>query len=154
MKMKTETMQTKVEKKKFEDLKFVRVTQALLFRQIPKYLFEQIKDRSFDIDRLYRLSDKIISDLMQLFYVLVDDESKIKGVFWASANIIHNSIDVTVLSIDKEYQFSDAIKRTVEFIDTFQKDATIRILVAKTAAYEKAGFKKKEILMEYHNVKE
>ncbi len=143
--METET------KKKFEDLEFVRVTQPLLFHNIPRYLFEQVKDRSFDIDRLYRLSERLLSDPTQLFYVLIDEDKKIKGVFWASANVLDNSIDVVLLSIDKEYQFSDAIEKTLEFIDTFQKNATVRILVSRTAAYEKAGFKKVKTLLEIQN---
>ncbi len=138
-------------KKQFTDLEFIRVTQPLLFHNIPRHLFEQVKDIPFEIDRLYRLSEQLLRDQTTLFYVLVDEDKKIKGVFWASANILSNSIDVVILSIDKEYQFSDAIKKTLEFIDTFQKDATVRILVSKTAAYEKAGFKKKEILMELKN---
>ena len=145
--METET------KKKFEDLEFVMVTQPLLFHNIPRYLFEQVKDRSFDIDRLYRLSERLLSDPTQLFYVLVDEDKKIKGIFWAGANVLENSIDVILLSIDKEYQFSDVIKKTLDFIDTFQKNATVKILASRTAAYEKAGFKKTKILMEIQNNK-
>ena len=143
-------MTTKV-KKKFEDLEFVRVTQSLLFWMIPPYLFKQIKDRSFDIDRLYRLSERLLSDPTQLFYVLIDDEKQIKGIFWASANIINNTIDVAVLSIDKQYQFDNAIKKTLDFIDTFQKNATVRVISSRTAAYEKAGFKKTKTMMEINN---
>ena len=131
----------------------------MLFSYIPKYLFEQVKDRSFDIDRLFRFSDKLLANPTQLFYVLIDDEKKIMGIFWASANIICNRIDVNILSIDKEYQTldgkeytsSDAIKKTLEFIDTFQKDATVTITTSRTAAYEKAGFKKTKTVMQIEN---
>ncbi len=144
--METET------KKKFEDLEFVRVTQPLLFHNIPKQLFEQVKDRSFDIDRLYRLSERLLSDPTQLFYVLIDEDKKIKGVFWAGANVLENAIDIVLLSIDKEYQFGDALKQTLKFVNTFQKNATIRILAARTAAYEKAGFKKTKTMVEFQNM--
>ena len=137
--------------KKFEDLTFERVTQPLLFSYIPKYLFEQVRDRSFDIDRLMRFSDRLLADPAQLFYVLIDDEKKIKGIFWAALNALNNCIDVVLLSIDKEYQFGDAIKKTLEFIDTFQKDATVRIITTRAAAYEKAGFKKIKTVMEIKN---
>ena len=93
--METET------KKKFEDLEFVMVTQPLLFHNIPRYLFEQVKDGSLDIDRLYRLSERLLLDSTQLFYVLVDEDKKIKCVFWAAANVIYNTIDVIILSIHK-----------------------------------------------------
>ena len=138
--------------KKFKDLTFERVTQPLLFSYIPKYLFEQVKDRSFDIDRLFRFSDKLLANPTQLFYVLIDDEKKIKGIFWASLNVINNCIDVALLSVDKEYQFGDAIENTLEFIDsTIQKDATVRIITTRTAAYEKAGFKKTRTMLEFKN---
>ena len=137
--------------KKFEDLTFERVTQPLLFSYIPKYLFEQVKDRSFDIDRLFRFSERLLADPTQLFYALIDDELKIKGIFWATVNVLSHCIDVALLSIDKEYQFGDAIKKTLAFIDTFQKDATVRILTTRTAKYEKAGFKKVRTMMEIKN---
>ena len=143
--METET------KKQFTDLQFVRVTQALLFHNIPRYLFEQVKDRTFDIDRLFRLSERMLLDPTHLFFVLIDEDNQIKGIFWASANVLHDAIDVTVLSIDKEYQFGDAIKETLKFIDTFQKNATVRILASRTAAYEKAGFKKTKTMMVIKN---
>ena len=143
--METET------KKQFTDLEFVRVTQPLLFHNIPKYLFEQVKDRSFDINRLYRLSERLLLDPTNLFYVLIDEEKQIKGIFWANANVIDNSIDVSLLSIDKEYQFGSAIKETLKFIDTFQKDATIRILTSRIAKYRDAGFKKTKTMMVIEN---
>ncbi len=138
-------------KKKFEDLEFVRVIQPLMIRHIPPELFEQIKDRPFEIERLYRFADRIIQNPTQLFYILIDKENQIKGIFWASANVICNNIDVNILSIDREYQFGDAIKKTLEFIDTFQKDATVRIVTSRTAKYEKAGFKKVKTVMEIQN---
>ncbi len=141
-----------VEKKKFEDLEFVRVTQYLLFTHIPEYLFEQAKDSPFDTDRLNRLSDTLIANPTQLFYVLIDEEKQIKGIFWAKANVFCNCIDVILLSVDKEYQFGDAIKKTLEFIDgNIQKDSTVRIIASRTAAYEKAGFKKTKTMLEIKN---
>ena len=54
---------------KFSDLEFVRLqitkpedvnAATMLFNMIPRELFEQVKDRSFDIDKLYRLSNKLV----------------------------------------------------------------------------------------------
>ena len=136
----------------FSDLKFVRLRNddpsLMMFDMIPNELFEQVKGRSFEIDQLKKLAPNLLSDPTQLFYILIDGENKIKGVFWASANVLNNCIDFSILSIDKEYQFSDAIKKTLEFIDTFQKNATVRIITTRTAAYEKAGFKKIKTMME------
>lgn len=134
--------------KKFEDLKFERITQPLLFNYIPKYLFEQVKDWEIDIDKLCKLSETFLNNPCSLFFVLVDDNNQIQGIFWANANIINNCIDVILLSINKEYQFDDAIKNTLNFINTLQENATVRILASRTAKYEKAGFKKTKTLME------
>ena len=123
----------------------------MLFHNIPRYLFEQVKDRSFDIDRLYRLSETLLSNPTILFYVLIDDENQIKGVFWANANILSNCIDVIVFSIDKEYQFGEAMKETLKFIATFQKDATVRVLESRTKALEEIGFKKTKTMMVIEN---
>ena len=144
---------------KFLDLQFVRLSiekpeqvnsMLMLFDRIPRELFEQVKDNSFDIDKIYKFAQSILSNPMNQFYVLVHDK-KIKGIFWAAANVLCDLIDVHILSIDKEYQFDDAIAGTLKFINTFQEDAKVRIVASRTAKYEKAGFEKTKTVMEIQN---
>ena len=146
--------------KKFSDLKFVRINNPgtsleiinMVFRRIPKELFEQVKDVEFNIELLYQAPSKFINNLNTMFYVLIDNDDKIKGILWAYINILTEKIQVNILSIDKEYQFSDAIVKTLEFIRSWQgenENLKIQIITTRTHAYEKAGFEKSEhILME------
>jgi len=146
--------------KKFSDLKFVRINNQgtspeiidMVFRQIPKKLFEQVKDVEFNIDLLYQAPSRFISNANTMFYVLTNDTDIIKGILWASVNILTEKIQVNILSIDKEYQFSDAIEKTLEFIRSWQgenENLKIQIVTIRTKAYEEAGFEKsKHILME------
>jgi hypothetical protein len=144
----------------FDDLKFVLINNPgtspdiidMVFRRIPRELFEQVKDVEFNIDFLYRAPSSFIGNVNTRFYVLTDDEDKIKGILWAYINLLTESIDVHILSIDKEYQFSDAIEKTLEFIKSWQgenENLKIRIITARPHAYEKLGFvKSKRILLE------
>ncbi|KKM21134.1 hypothetical protein LCGC14_1638480 [marine sediment metagenome] len=146
--------------KKFSDLKFVRINNQgtspeiidMVFRQIPKKLFEQVKDVEFNIDLLYQAPSRFISNANTMFYVLTNDTDIIKGILWAYVNILTEKIQVNILSIDKEYQFSDAIEKTLEFIRSWQgenENLKIQIVTIRTKAYEEAGFEKsKHILME------
>lgn len=146
--------------KKFSDLKFVRINNQgtspeiidMVFRQIPKKLFEQVKDVEFNIDLLYQAPSRFISNANTMFYVLTNDTDIIKGILWAYVNILTEKIQVNILSIDKEYQFSDAIEKTLEFIRSWQgenENLKIQIVTTRTKAYEEAGFEKsKHILME------
>ncbi len=143
---------------KFSDLEFVRLAiekpqdiggSMMLFKTIPRELFEQVKDDDLDIDKLYQLSQSLLSNSMVQFYILVDKDNKIKGVLWGFANVLFNSIDIVLLSVDKEYQFDDAIEETLKFIKSWQEDAKIRIVTTRTSAYEKAGFEiSKKTIME------
>ena len=136
----------------FSDLQFVRIDRPDLFNMlVPRKLFEQVKDSSLNIDKIYQLAHTFISNPTTRFYALVDDK-KVKGILWAYINVLVEKIQVGVLSIDKEYQFSNAIEKTLEFIESWQcenKNLKIEFLTTRPHAYEKAGFtKSKQIIME------
>ena len=138
--------------KQFSDLKFVRIDRSDLFNiLIPRYLFEQVKDNTFNIDKIYQLAHTFISSPLTRFYALIDDKT-VKGILWAYVNLLNEKIQVNILSVDKEYQFSNAIEKTLEFIRTWQsKDENLKIQFTTTRphAYEKSGFEKsKQIIME------
>ncbi len=144
----------------FNDLTFVLINNPgtspeiidMVFRRIPRELFEQVKDVEFNIDLLYQYPSKFISGVNTRFYVLTDDEDKIRGILWASVNLLTEKIQVNILSINKEYQLSHAIEKTLEFIKSWQdknENLAIQIMTTRTKAYEKVGFQRsKQILME------
>ena len=144
----------------FEDLKFVSINNPgtspeildMVFRRIPKELFEQVKGIEFNIELLYQFPSRFINNLNTKFYVLTDDEDKIKGILWAYVNVLTEKIQVQILSIDKEYQFDTAIEKTLEFIKSWQgNDDNLKIetITTEPHTYEKAGWKSsKQIIME------
>ncbi len=144
----------------FEDLKFVSINNPgtspeildMVFRRIPRELFEQVKDIEFNIELLYKTPSSFIGNLNTKFYVLTDDEDKIKGILWAYINVLTEKIQVNILSIDKEYQFGDAIEKTLEFIKSWQgkgENLKIQIITTRPHACRKNGWKNsKHALME------
>lgn len=140
------------EQKKFDDLKFVRIDKPDLFYLIPRRLFEQVKEHTFNIDKVYQLAPTFIKNPLTRFYVLADQESVIKGILWAYVNLLSERIQVSILSIDKEYQFDNALEKTLEFIKSWQgkdENLTIEIITSRSHAYERNGWKQsKRVLME------
>ncbi len=156
-------MEAVLEKKTFADLRFVRVAGKpdivdMLFRQIPRELFEQIKDIEFNIDLLYQMPSKFIGGANNMFYVLVDDEDLIKGIMWCYVNVLTESVNVHILSIDKDYQRdsmideSDALKETVKFIREMMgenENLKITAITSRPHACQKSGWKTtKRVVME------
>lgn len=140
------------EKKNFDDLKFVRIDKPDLFGLIPRELFEQVKDHTFNTDKIYQLAHTFISNPLTRFYVLVNGDAKIKGILWAYVNLLNERIQVNLLSIDKEYQFGSALEKTLEFVKSWQSEngnLKIEIMTARPHAYEKFGLiKSKQVIME------
>ncbi len=136
----------------FDKLKFVRITGTpeiidMVFRRIPKELFEQVKDVEFNIDLLYKAPSRFIGGANTRFYVLIDEADVIKGVLWAYVNILTEKIQVNIFSVEKEHQFSHALEKTLEFIRSWQgKDETLKIEIITTepSTYEKLGWKSSE----------
>ena len=120
---------------------------------IPRHLIEQVKDERCDVDRFYKGAQNAVTNPLVGFYVLVDNKCKIKGVLWYSLNEIEAVIYIHLLSIDKEYQFSDVLKEVVDFSKGFKlgPDYTgiMRFITNRPKAFEKVGFKpSKKIIME------
>lgn len=143
----------------FDKLHFVDIVNPaspeatdMVFRRIPKELFEQVKDIEFNVDLLYRTPSSFINNVNTRFYVLTDDGDLIKGILWAYVNLLTEKIQVNILSIEKEYQFSNALKKTLEFIKSWHSEdenLPIQIITTRPAVYEEVGFKKsKQLLME------
>ncbi len=146
------------EKKDFDELKFVKINNPgtspeiidMVFRRIPRKLFEQVKNNTLNIDLLYQIPSKFINNLNTMFYVLTNDEDKIKGILWAYINILTEKIQINVLSVDREYQFSNALEKTLEFVRSWQgkdENLTIQIMTTHPAAYEKVGLQRSKLIV-------
>ncbi len=132
--------------KDFNELQFVRITNTEMFWMIPRKLFDDIKDKNYDVEMLYKMAGQYLSPTSFMF-LLVDEYSKIKGFLWFYLNLLNKKAQVNILTIDPDYQGSKAIQKTAEFIKSLDKDLTIEIMTSRPKAFEKAGFKKSETLI-------
>ncbi|KKN06087.1 hypothetical protein LCGC14_1080790 [marine sediment metagenome] len=152
---------------KFKDLKFVRFKSnsiddpdgsmaRLLFESIPPYLFAQIKDADYKVDKLYEFGPILLMSPLTFLYVLINKETNIiKGVLWCENNPITEKLNTLAFSIDKEYQShnGDALNWVKVFLKKIQKEnnltGTLDVATSRPKAYEKAGWKRsKRILLE------
>ena len=132
--------------KDFNELQFVRITNAEMFWMIPRKLFDDIKEKSYDVDMLYKMAGQYLSPTSFMF-LLVDAAAQIKGFLWFYLNLLNKKAQVNILTVDSEYQGSMAIQKTAEFIKSLDKDLTIEIMTSRPKAFEKAGFKRSETLI-------
>ena len=137
----------------FKKLEFIRITQPEVIKAIPRYLFEQIEGADDEmIERIYLFGQLAIQSPTTLLYVLVNEAKKIKGVLWASVDIIGGVLFVKIFSVDKEYQ-GGSIKGMVDFLTEQLKNSKITRLECYTErpkSYERIGWKKsKQIHLEY-----
>jgi hypothetical protein len=149
------------EKYTVEDLKF----QRLLFpRDIPSYLIEQVKGRTFLVEdfylhleeiNAYEYQEGIIKDNpTTLIYSIIDPNKCIVGYLWIQRNTLDNSIYVNTLSIDKKYWGKgEIIKKSIDLVSILTKRfgcAHTIWMTSNAKFYEKFGFKRsKNVAMEY-----
>jgi hypothetical protein len=137
-------------KDKIESLKFIRIYDLKL---IPKYLFEQVKPQNFDLNEVYAMAPNFETSPLMLLYALADEEHKIKGFLWGYINSILKTIDVDLLTVDKEYQDNGQIMLEVKKLLSPIKEKigyrAFRIITQRPRALSRFGFKKTgEIIME------
>ena len=150
---------------KIDDLKFVRFTTdgindsdrtlaAYLFSRIPAYLFEQVKDTDFKVERIYQFGPMLLASPLTFLYVLTDKEtSLIKGVLWTEFSPLSEQLVVHIFSIDKEYQNDGAMemskKKLLEIKEQNKISGSITTVTTRPKAVEKAGWKRSDkIVME------
>lgn len=133
--------------KNFDDLNFVQITSVEMFRILPVELFDQMTDKFYDLDLFFQLLPQYLFNPCNFMYALLDEESRPKGFLWFAANVLNKTISVNTLTIDKEYQGSNAIKKTADFIKSIDKEAKIVIITNRPQAFERAGFRKSTNLM-------
>ncbi len=96
------------------ELKFNKINSMFQFNEIPKYLFEQMKHKTFDLDRMYAAMYGIIRSTDTWFYV-VKSEDKIVGALWATVEPIANVVMINFLTVDPEYQ-GGAVDKAVKVL--------------------------------------
>ena len=96
-------------------MEFVRVNRLSDFNRIPRYLFEQMRYKEFEVDRVYKYAPSFLPSYQTWFYTLNDDHDNIKGVLWATIEPVQNVLVINLISVDKECQ-GGAIEKCIEFL--------------------------------------
>lgn len=86
------------------DLHFVKVSDIDTLLNVPKYLFEQIPDRDWDVDDLYKWLPLFILSPLNSFWVLVNNMRQKRGILWITIDPVVKMIAINVMSVDKQYQ--------------------------------------------------
>lgn len=116
---------------------------------IPIHLFRKLDNESWNTDRIVKYINNN-NHPVQLIS-LVDDKGAVKGVLWYVSNYIEDSIDVLVLSIDKEYQFNSSIKDALDYVRKKMREnnlSSVKIRTDRPDGFSKYGFKTVGYIME------
>ncbi len=126
------------------DYKFIRIRQAELLRLVPDEIFKQIK--GVDDEHIFRVktfADLIVADITQLVYGAFDTAGRIKGLLWASVDVIGSCVCVRMFAMDPEYQVG-GLKRAMEFLFEQVKDSKVdkrlECCTARPKAFYNAGW--------------
>ncbi len=135
------------------DLQFIRIYD---FRLIPIRLYEQVKGLEMDLDRLFLMGNTLTRSPLTMLYALSDPTHAIRGVLWASLDMLTDRCYVNIYSVDPDYQTAEQspllqvkkflvdelakIKATDGF--TFNK---IFFDTSRPQVFEKAGLKKHDL---------
>lgn len=147
-------------------MKFVRLTEPEQFALIPLYLFEQVKDRDFSVDRIKQFGPILLASPLTFLYILAEKEqlengyAPAKGVLWLTINPFEETFYIELLSVDKECQSNNGslLQGAVEFIKMLpeynQLNPKIIAVTKHPKALEKAGWvKSKNIRIEIGGTK-
>jgi len=145
-----------------KDLKFIRLTAPGQFNLIPPYLFEQVKGRRWDVQRLRNIGPILLTSPFNIIGVFSDADNKIKGFLWVVLDILNETLEVVLLSVDRKYQNNGILAGTLELVKTFPerpdtkntiqelninlKDK-IYLTTTRPHALEKAGCKRSNIII-------
>ena len=131
------------------NLRYIKLTTL---DAVPRYLFEQVKPREFDVDALYKWGPIIIANPLNLFGAFLDKEQAVKGVLWSSFNPISNKIHCHILSIDKEYFGCGILKEARGILNKNKKKLgaeKVTFTTTRPTVFEKIfGCEKISIMME------
>lgn len=100
------------------NLRFVKVNDINL---IPRRLFEQVKPREYDVDKLYEWAPVLFSNPLNLLGAFIDQDQSVQGVMWSSFNPISNAITCHILSVEKPYYGKGILTEADGILKKFKK---------------------------------
>jgi hypothetical protein len=129
---------------------------------IPKELLAKAKGGNISPERVIEVLPQIINSPLLFVYVLVDDASKIKGVFWFSLSLFTKRFHVKLLVVDDEYQdrtalnecraFLMAVREELKQKYNWEVDTIIECSTSRPKAFKRQGWiESKKVAMEIDN---
>lgn len=172
----TKELITETEEKDIGDLAFIRIIDPSVFADIPRYLFEQIKEMDKDmLDATYKnalniMMIPILNEKSEIvcylprnnvwFAVLRDESRQTKGFLWLNFNNIERYVYIKAYSLDPEYQ-SSGLKKGKKILLEYLRNlpipnetkTTVRMTTTRPRIYERYGWKRSnKVLMEFRDV--
>jgi N-acetylglutamate synthase-like GNAT family acetyltransferase len=144
----------------FDKLQFMRVFTPM---HVPKYLIEQIKDKTFEVEEWYSYQEKICTVVqngniqlnpMSSLYVISDEKYKVVGMLWCEIDPLEKSLVVQTFSMDKAYWCrGKAVELLAKKAKEIAKECNLKNIYWHTSYPKHSewyGFKRsKQVLMEY-----
>jgi N-acetylglutamate synthase-like GNAT family acetyltransferase len=136
------------------DLKFKRVKDVPTIHRIPAELIENIKGRTYEVEKFYKYQEIQLNNQYNLLFTLENDQNKVVGFLWAVIGMLDDSLFINHYSILKEYWNKGvAINLAISFIALIKNKGGYSSVLWNTTNskfFKKHGFTESKIrLMEY-----
>jgi len=99
-------------------LEFELVVVPEVFGYIPPHLLEQIYGRSWSVERFFKYGPASVLSHFNRFWVLKDVGNAIKGVLFATIDVLSEKLNVVIFSVDEEYH-KGSLKFALDFLRQF-----------------------------------
>lgn len=120
-------------------------------RLVPRYLIDQIKEKTWDTDEWYEFNLQQIRNPDNLILGLVDETNLVKGIVWISVDKFNKYVFVNNLSLDKKLQFD---KKLFEDIHRYLNSLSVKLnlktvywITKRPKAFEAKGYKRSEYVL-------
>lgn len=119
---------------------------------IPRHLLEQIKPRTWEVDRFYRLAGLLKASPFNVMGVFIDKAGIVQGFMWGSINPLDERFYVHILTVDSAYQGKGIIGEARGISNKIMKESNTKSMAFQTIypeKFESWGFKRSQsVLME------
>ena len=145
----------------FESLRFIRVFTPM---HIPKYLIEQVKDRTYDVEDWYKYQEMICLhqtdegpklNPLSLLYVIADEDNQVVGMLWCEIEAMSKVLILQTFSMDKKYWMKGkAVEVLADKVKEIVRECKLKKVYWNNAYpkhAERYGFKRsRTVLMEWN----
>lgn len=124
---------------------------------VPRYLIDQIKERTWETDEWYEFNLADIDNENNLIFGIVDKDNLIKGMVWVMVDRFSKYVFINNCSLDKKYQFD---KKLFQDIHGFLNGLGVKLgmkrvfwISKRPRAFERKGYKRSNYVLLESEVK-